>query len=118
MRNSHAWVRFIENICRIGNKGDMSLTKNIAVVGCGYWGKNLLRNFNELNALYAICDTDEDKLGFFGKEYPEVLKHKNYEDLLSDPGVEAVVISTPAATHYSLVKKALSAEKNAPSAKM
>ena len=38
------------------------MKKNIAIIGCGYWGKNLVRNFYELNSLYAICDVDEKKL--------------------------------------------------------
>jgi len=90
----------------------MELTKNIAVVGCGYWGKNLVRNFNDLNALYAVCDNDEERLASFEKQYPSVLIQKDYETVLSDPRVKAVVISTPAATHHGLAKKALLAEKD------
>ena len=44
------------------------MKKNIAIIGCGYWGKNLVRNFYELNSLYAICDVDEKKLKPFQKK--------------------------------------------------
>jgi len=88
------------------------VNKNIAVIGCGYWGKNLIRNFNDLKALYAICDSDEERLASLAEQYPSVLIQKDYEDVLSDSRVKAVVISTPAVTHYDLAKKALSAEKD------
>ena len=57
------------------------MKKNIAVVGCGYWGKNLVRNFYELNSLYTICDTDEDRLRFFQEKYPDVNVCANYKTL-------------------------------------
>jgi UDP-2-acetamido-3-amino-2,3-dideoxy-glucuronate N-acetyltransferase len=88
------------------------VSKNIAVIGCGYWGKNLIRNFNDLEALYAICDSDEERLASFGEQYPSVKLQKDYDTVLSDSRVKAVVISTPAVTHYDLAKKALSAEKD------
>jgi UDP-2-acetamido-3-amino-2,3-dideoxy-glucuronate N-acetyltransferase len=93
-------------------KGERTLTKNIAVVGCGYWGKNLIRNFNELKALYAICDSDEERLAAFAQQYPSVSAQKDFDTILSDSRVEGVVISTPAVTHYNLAKKALQAEKD------
>ena len=88
------------------------MKKNIAVVGCGSWGKNLIRNFNELKALYAICDTDENKLISFRAEYPEVVSYQKFSSLLDDPKVDAAVISTPAVTHYSLTKEALLSGKD------
>jgi len=88
------------------------MKKNIAVIGCGYWGKNLLRNFYELNSLYAICDIDEDKLLSYKKRYVNVTFSTNYKSLLKDSKIEAVAISTPAATHYSLVKEALLENKD------
>lgn len=45
---------------------------NIAVIGTGYWGKNLVRNFNNLNALHSVCDTNRDTLDSFVKQYPQV----------------------------------------------
>jgi len=88
------------------------MKKNIAVVGCGYWGKNLVRNFHELGSLYAICDNDEKKLKEFHERYPELAYFKDYEELLSSPEVEAVVISTPAVTHYTLANEAIQAGKD------
>ncbi|MFB0564867.1 MAG: Gfo/Idh/MocA family oxidoreductase [Candidatus Aminicenantaceae bacterium] len=88
------------------------MKKNIAVIGCGYWGKNLVRNFYELHRLYAICDVDESKLTFFKKKYPDLKGIKSYREILKDPKIVAVVISTPASTHYTLVKEALLADKD------
>jgi UDP-2-acetamido-3-amino-2,3-dideoxy-glucuronate N-acetyltransferase len=88
------------------------VSKNIAVVGCGYWGKNLIRNFNDLDVLYAICDTDEARLASFKEQYPSVAVQKDFEALLSDPAAKALVISTPAATHFALAKRALAADKD------
>jgi UDP-2-acetamido-3-amino-2,3-dideoxy-glucuronate N-acetyltransferase len=93
-------------------KGFQKMSKNIAVIGCGYWGKNLVRNFYELNSLYAICDLDENKLKPFNANYPTLLTTTNYKSILQNPEVEAVIISTPAATHYSLAKEALFANKD------
>lgn len=83
------------------------MNKNIAVVGCGYWGKNLVRNFFELNSLYALCDSDDNTMQLFKDKYSIEKYYKNYRELLEDPKIKAVVISTPAATHYALAKEAL-----------
>lgn len=88
------------------------MKKNIAVIGCGYWGKNLVRNFYELNSLYAICDIDETKLKSFQEKYPNLTIYNDYKTLLKNSEVEALVISTPAETHYSLAKEALLADKD------
>jgi len=88
------------------------MSKNIAIIGCGYWGKNLVRNFYELNSLHTICDTDENKLKLFKKRYPDLNVCNNYKTLLKNPEIDAVVISTPAATHYSLTKEVLLADKD------
>jgi len=84
----------------------------IAVIGCGYWGKNLVRNFFELGSLYTICDIDESKLNSFKEKYPSLMTSTDYKSLLKDSQLKAVAISTPAATHYSLVKEALLAGKD------
>jgi len=88
------------------------MKKNIAVVGGGYWGKNLVRNFYELKSLYAICDIDDDKLKSFKEKYHNVKTYTDYQVLLKDPNAKAIVISTPAATHYNLARKALLADKD------
>ena len=84
----------------------------VAIIGAGYWGKNLVRNFNELGALRAICDKDPASLGCFGHSYPEVAKHLHMSQILQDPGIQAVAIVTPAATHYAVAREALLAGKD------
>ena len=88
------------------------MEKNIAIVGCGHWGKNLVRNFHELNSLYAICDVDEEKLKLFKEKYPDVITHNDFKTLLTDPKIDAVVISSPAETHYALAKEVLLSNKD------
>jgi UDP-2-acetamido-3-amino-2,3-dideoxy-glucuronate N-acetyltransferase len=88
------------------------MKRNIAVIGCGHWGKNLVRNFYELKSLAAICDIDEKTLKSFQEEYADLHLYNDHQELLKSLEIEAVVISTPAATHYSLAKQALQAEKD------
>ncbi len=87
-------------------------SSRIAVIGAGSWGKNLIRNFHELGALHTICDVREDCLAQYADKYPESKCENDYMHVLDDSKVDAVVIATPAATHYSLAKKALLAEKH------
>jgi len=88
------------------------MKKNIAVIGGGYWGKNLVRNFYELKSLYAICDIDDSKLKSLKEKYHNVKTYNDYQVLLKDPNAKAIVISTPAATHHKLVKEALFSDKD------
>jgi UDP-2-acetamido-3-amino-2,3-dideoxy-glucuronate N-acetyltransferase len=84
----------------------------VAVVGGGYWGKNLIRNFYELGALEIVCDISEDVIQGVKERYPEVRTVKDFEFVLESKDIGAVVIATPASTHYALAKEALSAEKD------
>ncbi len=88
------------------------MDKNIAVIGCGYWGKNLVRNFAELGALHTICDSDPKVLGKLGALYPNVSKETNIEALLDNQEIKGVVISSPAVFHYFMAKQALLAGKD------
>lgn len=88
------------------------MKKSIGIVGCGYRGKNLVRNFCELRSLYAICDVNEKRLKSFQDKYPDLVVVSNYKKLLKKPQIIAIVIATPAATHYSLAKEALLANKD------
>jgi len=88
------------------------MKKNIAVVGCGYWGKNLVRNFYELKSLHAICDIDGDRLKSSQEKYRNLTIYNKFQTLLKDPNAEAIVISTPAVTHYKFAKEALLADKD------
>ncbi len=88
------------------------MSKNIAVLGCGYWGKNLVRNFHELDALYAVCDSNAEVLNSFKEKYPNITVCKFVDDLLNDTNVDAVVVSTPAETHFHMAEKVLQAGKD------
>jgi UDP-2-acetamido-3-amino-2,3-dideoxy-glucuronate N-acetyltransferase len=91
---------------------DMPSNLNVAVVGTGYWGKNLLRNFNGLGVLYAFCDTEVSRRMEHAQSYPAAKSYGSYEELLADNAVDAVAIATPASTHGKLVRQALGAGKN------
>ncbi len=84
----------------------------VAVVGCGYWGKNLVRNFHALGALAAVCDASEACLERLAAEYPGVTRHQSYKDILADPAIAGVVLATHAASHASLAVEALEAGKH------
>lgn len=86
----------------------------IAVVGVGGWGKNLARNYfqiGEANLRY-VCDLDEKKLEAALTQYPGVRITNDFDEMLKDPELDAVVIATTGPTHYHLAKKALLAEKD------
>jgi len=85
---------------------------NLAVIGTGYWGKNLVRNFAQLKVLHTICDTDEEKLKQMGKDYPRVNKVMAFGEVLANDEIDAVAIATPAELHYQLTKEALLAGKD------
>jgi len=85
---------------------------NVAVIGSGYWGKNLVRNFNELGALHTICDNNIATLRAFQDEYPDKRFQTSYEAVLENPAIDAVVIATPAETHFDFAKRALAADKH------
>jgi UDP-2-acetamido-3-amino-2,3-dideoxy-glucuronate N-acetyltransferase len=85
---------------------------NLAVIGCGYWGRNLVRNFYELGALTHILDTDSDCLRLMMEQYPGVSTANDYEKLLKDDHLKAVVIATPAEQHFAMAEAALLAGKD------
>ena len=84
----------------------------VAVIGAGYWGKNLVRVFSELKALAAICDSDETTLRHFASRYPECSTALSPSEVFCDTSIDAVAIATPAETHGNLVRDALSAGKD------
>lgn len=84
---------------------------SVGVVGCGYWGKNLVRNFHELGSLAAVCDSNQASAQAMAKNFG-VAATSDFESMLKGNGVEAVVIAVPAAQHYALAKKALLADKD------
>jgi len=89
----------------------MSKPINVAVVGCGYWGPNLIRNFSALPECKVryVCDKDEKRLAHMKQLYPSVEPTKDFEKIVGDKEVDAVVVATPVHLHYELAKKALQA---------
>ncbi len=81
---------------------------NVAVIGCGYWGPNLARNFHQLKSarLSALCDADANRLQEVAALYPYAQPLTRFDEVLHD-GVAAVAIATPARTHFALAKRAL-----------
>lgn len=86
--------------------------KNIALIGAGYWGKNLVRVFYELGALKIICDLNESNLLDRKKEHPNLEITNDFSKILEDKEIQALVIATPAVTHYDICKKAILAGKD------
>ncbi len=86
----------------------------IGVIGCGYWGPNLLRNFaeNEAANLRWICDADQARLAAMARRYPSTQTAADYRRLLADPKLDAVAVVTPVATHFQIAKEALLAGKH------
>lgn len=85
---------------------------NLAVIGAGYWGKNLVRNFHALSSLKAVCDNNPDTLEKITAQYPGISVMTSPQDALMDERIQGIVISTPAVTHADLVEKALNAGKD------
>jgi len=85
----------------------MEKTK-IGVIGCGYWGPNLIRNFVELSSsdVIIVSDLRDERLSHIKSLYPQIITTKNYQDLINQH-LDAVVIATPPATHYPLAKEFL-----------
>ena len=88
------------------------MKKYIAVVGTGYWGKNLARNFHALGALSAVCDTDVQVLQSMVDQYPGVQGVSGLSEVLVDPAIKGIAIATPAVAHADMVRQALLAGKD------
>jgi len=84
----------------------------VALVGLGYWGPNLARNFDDLAELRWLCDASPDALERFGARYAQARTTTDLDEVLADPELDAVVVATPAVTHYELAKRALEAGKH------
>jgi len=87
-------------------KGQMT---KIAIIGCGYWGPNYIRTFNELPSsnVCLCCDIDVDRLNYVKGIYPFIKTTTDYTDILRNSKIDAVCISTPASTHYEMAKESL-----------
>lgn len=87
---------------------------NVAVVGCGYWGPNLIRNFNSLAEcrVKTICDLDRGRLEHLARTYPGTTVTTDFAEVVADPGVDAVAIATPVRGHFPLAEQCLKAGKH------
>lgn len=86
----------------------------VGVIGCGYWGPNLIRNFTNLKTCKVIACSDlaEDRLNHMKQLYPTLNTTTNFREIVSDPGIDAVVIATPVSSHYPIAREALEAGKH------
>jgi predicted dehydrogenase len=86
----------------------------VGVIGCGYWGPNLLRNFNQLPGARVkyCCDLSDERLSHMKSLYPHLIPTKDMQDLIDDREVDAVVVATPVSTHYPIAKACLEGGKH------
>jgi predicted dehydrogenase len=86
----------------------------VAQIGCGYWGPNLLRNFsaNPKCRVKWLADQSEQRQAYVRENYPQTQTTSRAEDLINDPEVDAIVVATPASTHFELTKSCLKAGKH------
>lgn len=82
------------------------------MVGNGYWGRNLVRNFHQLGALHTVCDESPSVELDAREKYPLIVFRRKYDEVLSDENVDAVVLATPAVTHFEMARRALNAGKD------
>jgi len=94
-------------------KADKTMV-TVGVVGCGYWGPNLIRNLRQLPdcRLKSICDTSEQRLRHMRRLHPDVATTNNFAELLADPEMDAIVIATPVRFHFEMTKAVLNAGKH------
>jgi len=92
----------------------MEKVLNVAIAGCGYWGPNLIRNFASLPQcrVKQVCDTEVNRLLHMKKLYPSVATTTEFDDLLNDKELDAIVVATPVHLHHGLGKKSLLAGKH------
>jgi predicted dehydrogenase len=87
---------------------------NLGVIGCGYWGPNLIRNFHsfpDVNMMMA-ADLNEEKLLHLKESYPNLVTTTNYLDIVNSPEIDAIAIATPVLTHYGIALEALNNKKH------
>ena len=92
----------------MGTPGERNMIK-IGVIGFGYWGPNIVRNFNitEGVRVHMICDKNQKSLSRAKKSYPHISAASHADDILLSPDIDAVAVITPVSTHFELAKKAL-----------
>src|SRR5204863_279988 len=96
---------------RRGARYAAAVTK-VGLAGLGYWGPNLARNFDELAQLAWLCDLSEEQRARFATRYPDARLTADFDEMLADESLEAVIVATPVVTHADLAKRALEAGKH------
>ena len=86
--------------------------QRIAVIGCGVWGRNIVRNFYNLGVLDTVCDIDEENRKKVLDQYPGVKVTSDFNDIINNPEITGVAVVTPSHTHYKMVHAMLDAGKN------
>ena len=86
--------------------------QKIAVIGMGMWGKNIVRNFYNLNVLEMVCDLDDESLKTVQEQFPGVKVTKDFNDIINNKSITGVAVVTPSHTHFKIVKAMLEAGKN------
>ena len=86
------------------------MKKNIAVIGCGHWGKNLIRNFYELGALHSICDLDTEAANCIANKYN--VKNLSFKRVIENEDIQGVVLAVPAPMHAKFGMQAIKAGKD------
>ena len=91
-----------------------SFTLNIGIIGYGYWGPNLVRNFSAVPncRVVMVCDLKNERLQLVKRTYPSIEVTKNVDDIFNNPDIDAVIIATQVFTHYELGKSALTHGKS------
>ena len=87
-------------------------SRDLALVGAGYWGKNLARNFRDLGSLHTLCDTNPEILQSYREGYERVQLITDYDRVLSNPDIRKIAIAAPAALHFRLAAAAIKAGKD------
>lgn len=103
-----------QNATLNGSDDEMTRPVAVGIVGYGYWGPNLARNFSKVQGcrLTAVCESDLNRLGHMQKLHPEALPYRDYSNMILEAGLDAVVVATPIRSHYKLTKAALLAGKH------
>jgi len=106
----NAGARAVEPNDNPGNRSQLG----IAIIGCGYWGMNYVRIFNELlgSQVRAVCDQKAERLQEVRRRFPNVYFTTEIEEIVSHPGADAVVVCTEATAHYDITRRLLLAGKH------
>jgi predicted dehydrogenase len=113
-KNLWLLLRAFENLYLLLTALKKELMTNIAIVGYGYWGPNLVRNFNAIEGCRVkwVSDLRLDRLSALSKLYPDIKTTSDVADLYDDNDLSAIVIATPVHTHFSMAKRALESGKH------